>query len=475
MASEGAAPILIVDDEEEIRRSVAALLAGFGWPGAVSFPNGADALRWLGDHEARLVILDLNMPLMGGEAVLDWILEKRPGLPVIVVSADADLGRVKACLKKGAYDYFVKPADSTALEAAVRRAAEKRDREMELRLLSEAIMEPGRGGLDAFSEIVTNSPVMISLFRYAAAVAKSPEPVLIMGESGTGKELFAKAIHGASGLKGPFVTVNLAGLDDSFFSDTLFGHRKGAYTGANEAREGLAERSRDGVLFLDEIGDLRPESQVKLLRFLQEGEYYRLGSDAPLSLRVKVAAATNRDLESLVREGRFRLDLFYRLSAHRIRLPALRERPEDIPLLASRFLEEAGTHLGKPPAVLEASALEALSSYGFPGNVRELRSLLIDAAYASESGTIGAGLLSERLPCAADPRALHSVGRRPERTVLFPGPLPSLTEAAELLVDEALRRSGGNQSRAAALIGISHQALSKRLKNREETDLENGN
>ena len=467
-------PILVVDDEAQTRDSLCRMLASRGWEAVDAVGDGEKALAYIDGRETGAVILDLNMPGIGGLEVLRLCVERHPEVPVIVVTGSADIDRAVECMKRGAYDFFTKPARADALDQAARRAMEKRENELEIKALGSSILSPRLETAEAFSEIVTNSPSMIRLFRYIEAIAKSPEPLLIQGESGTGQELLARALYAASGLRGDFVPVNLAGLDDAFFSDSLFGHRKGAFTGADGARAGLVEKARDGLIFLDEIGDLKPESQVKLLRLLQEGEYYKLGSDLPVKARVRVCAATHRDLHAMVEEGSFRLDLYYRLASHRLTIPSLRERPEDIPLLAVHFLAEAGTRLGQSPAVLNDEALGLLLAYDFPGNARELRSLMYDASCAQEGGAIPAAFLAQRLNEASSlgGAALGETRVAPARDdepIVFPGKLPNLKEVTRLLVAEALRRSRGNQARAAALLGISHQALSKRLKNERDS------
>jgi DNA-binding NtrC family response regulator len=310
---------------------------------------------------------------------------------------------------------------------------------------------------------------MRSVFHYVEAVAKGVQPILVTGESGTGKELVARAIHAVSGREGELVAVNVAGLDDAVFADTLFGHVRGAFTGASEARSGMVERAAGGTLFLDEIGDLPLASQVKLLRLAQEGEYYPLGQDRPRRMRARIVVATHQDLAARQAAGAFRKDLYYRLRAHHLHLPPLRERRGDLPLLLDHFLHEAAREFGKRKPTPPKQLAVLLSSYDFPGNVRELRSMVFDAVGLHQG---------KLLSMDAFKRAIGERGGRdeaerpdPEANPFLPlERLPTLVESRRLLVADALRRAEGNQTIAARLLGISQSALSRRLAaDREET------
>ncbi|HXE96986.1 MAG TPA: sigma 54-interacting transcriptional regulator, partial [Dongiaceae bacterium] len=319
------------------------------------------------------------------------------------------------------------------------------------------------GDETAFSGIITMSPRMRAIFLYLESVAPSRHPVLISGETGTGKELIARAVHTLSGLKGPFVTINLAGLDDAMFSDTLFGHLRGAYTGAERAREGLVRQASGGTLFLDEIGDMSPGSQVKLLRLLQQGEYMQLGADKILRSDARIVAATHADLKVKMDQGAFRPDLYFRLCSHRVELPPLRDRPEDLQLLTAHFLEKAASQLGKATPTAPAELTRYLASYRFPGNIRELEALVHDAVARSESrilplesfvSAIGSDL---RSPMSGSP----TVGQCP--VCPFGEKFPTFKMAEDILITEALRLADNNQRLAAAYLGITRQALNKRL------------
>jgi Transcriptional regulator containing PAS, AAA-type ATPase, and DNA-binding domains len=318
---------------------------------------------------------------------------------------------------------------------------------------------------------------MLQLMGYAEAIAKSAHPVLVTGETGVGKELFSRAVHELSGRKGELVAINAAGLDDALFADLLFGHRKGAYTGADSDLDGLIDRARDGTLFLDEIGDLSPASQLKLLRVIETGEYFPLGSDLMRRGKVRFIVATNRDLDVEVAAGRFRRDLFYRLRAHRIRIPPLRERLGDLPLLVERFVAAASAELGVEAPTVPQELYPLLRGYAFPGNVRELQALVIEAVNVSKKGVLDLAVFADALgPGIAGPKAKKSPDEAGEGdqaetpTIIFPNPLPSASDLTEMLFDEALKRAGGSQSVAARLLGVSPQAVSKRLKQRKEKE-----
>jgi transcriptional regulator with PAS, ATPase and Fis domain len=327
-------------------------------------------------------------------------------------------------------------------------------------ILSDALEHP-----ELFADIVTNNKAMLSVFKYVESLANSAAPVLITGETGTGKELIARAVHASSGVNGEFVAVNVAGLDDHVFSDTLFGHVRGAFTGADEIRRGLVEQAAGGTLMLDEIGDLSHASQLKLLRFLQEGEYFPLGRDEPKRSYVRIVAVTNENPQVLKEAGKLREDLFYRLDTHHIEIPPLRERMEDIPLLVNHFLEEAGRvrHKKTPPLPRELWTL--LGTYSFPGNIRELEGMVVDAVTTHRSGTLSLNVFRSRINSEQGSRIKSKAAPQKEIDgIIWPANLPTKKETIDMLIAEAMNRAKGNQSIAASMLGISQQALSKRLK-----------
>ena len=317
----------------------------------------------------------------------------------------------------------------------------------------------------AFSEIITHNQRMLLVFKYVESIAPSSQPILITGETGVGKELIARSIHTLSKLKGRFVAVNVAGLDDNVFSDTLFGHIKGAFTGAEQDRRGLIERAVGGTLFLDEIGDLNPVSQIKLLRLLQEGEYLPLGQDEAEQTNVRIVASTNENLWSLQRKDKFRKDLNFRLRTHHIHMPHLRERMDDIPLLVRHFLEKSADALKKKVPTPPKELYELLATHSFPGNVRELESMIHDAVsihsakmLSLDSFKLHITRAQENLKDIPDVESEHTL------PVKFGEKLPTIKQATQMLVTEAMKRANGNQTLAANMLGISRQALSKRIK-----------
>jgi DNA-binding NtrC family response regulator len=333
----------------------------------------------------------------------------------------------------------------------------------EIYLLKENLLSGRVQNEAAFAAFTTRNAAMKGLFGYLEAVGPTNQPVLITGETGVGKELVARALHELSGRSGAFVAVNSAGLDDLMFADTLFGHRKGAFTGADQLREGMITRAADGTLFLDEIGDLNPASQIKLLRLLQEGEYYPLGSDAPLRNRARIVVATNCGLEEMIAAGAFRKDLYYRLCAHKVHIPPLRTRAEDIPLLLETFLEEAAASLQKKKPGYPPELVTYLGSYHFPGNIRELRAMIFDAVTRHQGGQLSMATFREAIGREILPGATLDTSGAEEQFLNLSGKFPTLKELEQSLIAAAVRRSSGNQRTAAELLGISRQALNQRL------------
>ena len=466
-------PVLLVDDEPPLLRSASVLLRTSGIADVLTLEDSRTVLPLLAEQPVGVLVLDLTMPHLSGQALLERIAADYPDVPVIVMTATNDLDTAVQCMRMGAIDYLVKPAESNRLVSSVRRALEIRALRAEVLSLKNSLLTATPHDREAFADIITQSKTTAAIFRYVEAVAPSPQPVLVTGETGTGKELIARALHRLSVRTGEFVAVNVAGLDDTVFADTLFGHARGAFTGADRARDGLITSAAAGTLFLDEIGDLSAPSQVKLLRLLQEGTYYPLGVDRPRQCRARIVVATNYDVAERVKAGSFRKDLYYRLRTHHLHLAPLRERLEDIPLLVNHLVEKAAQALRKPPPTPSLELYRLLKTYSFPGNVRELEAMIFDAVALHQSGTLslhsfkvamGAGpLLAEESSRPADLAGLLTVER-----------LPTLDEAEEALVQEALRRADGNQGVAAGMLGLSRQALNKRLMRRRERDASAG-
>lgn len=315
--------------------------------------------------------------------------------------------------------------------------------------------------------IITQNEEMKTIFRYVDSIASSNQAVLITGETGVGKELVARFVHRVSDVKGRLITVNVAGLDDNVFSDTLFGHAKGAFTGAERTRAGLIEKASDGILFLDEIGDISSASQIKLLRLLQEGEYMPLGVDEPRYTNARILAATNMDLWTLQKEGKFRKDLNFRLRTHHINIPTLRERKDDLPQLVDHFLTLAAKELNKKKPTIPKELTALLETYSFPGNIRELQAMIYDAVSRHTSRILSLDTFHDHIYKERENRTYSNNGDDESRLVSFFDELPTIKQATQLLVEEALRRSRGNQTIAAKMLGISRQALGKRIRNQE--------
>jgi two-component system, NtrC family, nitrogen regulation response regulator GlnG len=467
-------PVLLVDDEPQLLHSASLVLRTSGFPDVHTLDDSRAVMTLLATQPVGVVVLDLMMPHLSGRDLLEQIAAEYPDLAVIMMTATNDLQIAVQCMQAGACDYLVKPVDKTCLVAAIRRAIELRVLRAEFLSIKERLLTNSPHQPATFADIVTQSPAMFAIFRYIEAIATSPQPVLIAGETGTGKELIAQVLHRLSGRPGQLVAVNVAGLDDTMFSDTLFGHAKGSFTGADRPREGLVASAGEGTLFLDEIGDLTMASQVKLLRLLQDGSYYPLGADRPRQNRARVVVATHCNVRRDVENGTFRKDLYFRLRTHHIQLPPLRERLEDLPQLTSHFVEKAALALNKPAPSIPLALYQWLRNYPFHGNIRELEGMVFDAV-ARCQGTIlplqsfkDTGAIELNTQVILDNPLIQVSGDG------FPERLPTLKEAEEELINEALRRADSNQGVAASLLGISRQALNKRLIRREADNLDGG-
>jgi DNA-binding NtrC family response regulator len=457
--------ILMIEDEDMLRLTTGDYLRDQGHE-VVEAADGTAGLAALGEASPDVVLLDLNLPGLSGHEVLAALRERSPDLPVIIVSGATGIQDAVRALKNGACDFITKPVqDYGVLEHAVDQALEisrlrRQNAAFAQRFLGEELTRP-----EVFAAMTTSHPRMLQIFRYCEAVACGPEPILITGETGVGKEELAKAVHELSGRAGQFVAVNVAGLDDQTFSDTLFGHIRGAYTGADGTRPGLVERAAGGTLFLDEIGELDPRAQVKLLRVLQEKEYFPLGSDLPRRMTARILAATNRRLDSPDLEAagiNFRQDLFFRLRTHLVVIPPLRERLEDLEPLTRRFIAQASAAFDRQPPLCPPEVLDVLARLAFPGNVRELRGMVFDAVARCPGDTLGLADFGAKVADLADQAPTPPA----DVSELFSGlsSLPTPRQAGDALVAEALRRAGGRQSEAARLLGLTPQALSNRLR-----------
>jgi DNA-binding NtrC family response regulator len=460
--------ILLVDDEEEILDSCRRCLISGGYNDVLTVSDSRNVMELLSREEVSVIVLDLRMPNLTGLDLLPQIVTQFPQIPVIVATANNDVDTVVNCVKEGAFDYLVKPIEVKRLITSVKKALQMSSLSSELSTLKQYLFTDRLDHPETFGTIVTGNKNMRAIFQYLEVVAGTRQPITITGETGTGKELIARAVHELSGCSGEYVALNVAGLDDNMFSDTLFGHRKGAFTGADQARDGLITRAAGGTLFLDEIGDLNEMSQIKLLRLLQEQEYYPVGSDFLKKSDARIVLATNRDLMERIKQGKFRNDLYYRLCAHRVHLPPLRERLDDIPLLLEHFLAASASCLArkKPPtAPPELAVLLAL--YRFPGNVRELEAMVYDAVLRHSGGilsmeTFRAVVGDERRQVAR----LDDGKMAPDSDALSAifGHFPTILEVEEYMIAEAMNRTKGNQGMASKLLGMGRQTLNKRLK-----------
>lgn len=464
-------PLLLVDDDAVILKASCRTLQNAGFDHIVTLQDSREVLSFLSAHDVEMMVLDLSMPHLSGEEILPQIVRDFPEIPVIVMTGSSDLDTAVRCLKAGAMDYIVKPVESARFVAGVRQALDNRELKREVKSLRDSLLSRAVRNPDAFREIITEDEGMRSVFQYLEMVASTTRPLMITGETGVGKEMVARAVHTLSKRKGKFVSVNVAGLDDTLFSDTLFGHEKGAFTGADRKRAGLIEQAAGGTLFLDEIGDMEMATQIKMLRLLQEGEYYPLGSDIPRKTDARVLVATHRDLQSHQHASQFRRDLYYRLSTHHVHIPPLRERKGDLSLLVESFLTEASKSLGKKKPSAPPTLIALLSNYNFPGNIRELESMIFDAVTRYTRGVLSTQSFREIVLDQQEGGEAALGGNPPVPTgnaKVFNWheieSLPTVKHAEQSLIQEAMKRAGGNQALAAELLGLSPSALNRRLK-----------
>jgi two-component system response regulator AtoC len=438
---------LVVDDESSLRHMLRLVLEREGYRISEA-AHGQDALAMLEQETFDLILCDVRMPEMDGPAFLTAALKRSPAPTIIMMSAYGSVDSAIECMKQGAYDYIAKPFKPDEIILTLRKAEERFRLLRENTTLKEKL---SRGGAPA--TLVFHSAAMREIFSLVQKVASSSSPVLITGETGTGKELVARAVHAEGERKnGPFVAVNCSAISPTLIESELFGHAKGAFTGADRERPGLFAAAHRGTLFLDEIGELPLELQPKLLRVLQEGEILRVGESQPRRIDVRVVAATSRNVREEVAKGRFREDLFYRLAVVEIQIPPLRERREDIPVLIRHFLTRIAGREGRKIPVLSAACLETLAGYSWPGNVRELENFMEKTMIFNRGDVIE----SSDLPGEV---------RRQERRA---GDDLSLKDAVTRLEREYIRKAlattGGNQTQAAKLLEISLRGMLYKMK-----------
>ncbi len=434
--------VLVCDDEENIRNLMKRFLGMEGIE-ADTAENGLSAQRCMRETAYDALLLDLRMPGMDGLELLGWLRDEGFRMPVIMISAHGDISDAVTALKQGAQDYLVKPFDSEEVVIRIKSLVEAQN-------LRNAVEQEKDGG-DAF---IGSSPEMAAIRKVIARIAPSQANVLITGESGTGKEVAAREIHRLSSVSsGPFAAINIGGVPENLLESELFGYEKGAFTGAVQRKTGLFELASGGTLFLDEIGDMPLSLQVKLLRVLQERKITRLGGTSSMPINARIIAATNKELEKMVREGSFREDLFYRLNVVRIAIPPLRERRGDIPQLAAHIISKYNRTMGLRISGFTPEALDALSSHSFCGNVRELENIIERAMIFSDSDIIDVTDL--------DLRNTLSLGIQ-EESGAMPESL-TLRDAERNAIIRALHRWEGNRTRAAEELGISRRTLISKI------------
>ncbi len=430
--------ILVVDDERNVRDSIGKFLK-LERMDVVGAENGLSAQRLLQQEVFSAAIVDVKMPGMDGLELLGWIKEEGLRLPLIMISAHGEIQDAVDAMKLGASDYIVKPFDPEELVIRLKKILEAQNLKNQV--------ESARRSLPAEARLIGGSTAIQRIRESVETIASAPTTVLVTGESGTGKEIIARSIHAQSNRSGgPFIAINIAGIPETLLESELFGHEKGAFTGAHAQRNGIFELASSGTLFLDEIGDMPFHLQVKLLRVLQEGGLRRLGGSRIIPVDVRIIAATNKDLDSMVKRGDFREDLFYRLNVARLRVPPLRERPDDIPDLLAHIIEKLNVRMGKTIRQVSPDALRLLKSYSYPGNVRELENIIERAFIFSSSDTIETASID--IP----------TGTRP---AFEPSTLKALERNA---IEKALHRWEGNRTRAAEELGITRRTLLNKIK-----------
>ncbi len=450
--------ILVVDDERGICIAIQRLLRGCGYA-VETAASGEEALERLHREPYHLVITDLNLKTVSGMDVLRWVKGHAPETAVIMVTAYGSEKIAVEAMKLGAADYVPKPFDNEELELVVGRIFEGMALRRDLRLLQEQITDAYR-----FENIIGKSPAMQRVFDTIRKVADTDLTVLVRGPSGTGKELVANAIHYNSPRRAkPLIKVNCAAFSRELVESELFGHEKGAFTGATGVREGKFEIAHEGTLFLDEIGDMALETQAKILRVLQEREFERVGGNRTIKTDVRILAATNQNLEAKVKDGSFREDLYYRLNVVPIVLPALAERPEDLPLLIDHFLATVATRLKREPKALRPEACRALCAHEWKGNVRELEHAIEQAVVLASAAEIGFEDLPASVRAAAAPAAADDPAA-PGEPATFRDAKQRVVERFERqVIGEALARHRGNVSKAAEDLGMYRQHLQVKL------------
>ena len=438
--------ILIIDDEKNIREGLSAALELDGYSVKLA-ANGAEGLALIEKGDIDLVITDLRMPGISGEEVLAKVRGESPGIPVIVLTGHGSIDTAVDAMRNGAYDFLTKPLSLDRLSLIVKRALA--GRELEIRHSS---LQQELDAKASFESIIGKSAEMQRIFQMVRKAADSKASVLITGESGTGKELIANALHNLSPRKNhPFIKVHCAALSETLLESELFGHEKGAFTGAAARKRGRFELANTGTIFLDEIGEINQNVQIKILRVLQDKRFERGGGEDTVEVDVRVIAATNRNLEEEIAQGRFREDLFYRLNVVHIQVPPLRDRKDDIPLMLNAFLDEFNRENNKSITGFDARSRSALYKYDWPGNIRQLRNC-VESAVVMCSGN---EITLEDLPPTVRGAAESNVIQVPVGT--------SMAEAEKIIIQQNLASNQGNKSKTADILGIGRKTLHRKL------------
>ncbi|MBW1990832.1 MAG: sigma-54-dependent Fis family transcriptional regulator [Deltaproteobacteria bacterium] len=450
------AAILVIEDDPPQREALREILASEGYE-VEAAPDGEAGLALLRETGFEIVLTDLALPGLGGMEVLKYLVRHRPDTLCIIVTGYATIKNSVAAMRLGAYDYLAKPVDPQELKLVIRRALEHKRLKQENLQLKQQLCE--RYG---FANIIGTSEAITRIFNLIKKVADTDSTVLLLGESGTGKELIAKAIHYNSHRRqGPLIPVNCAAIPEELLESELFGHERGAFTHAVRTRIGRFEQANGGTIFLDEIADMSPSLQVKLLRVLQDRAFERIGGVKTIRVDIRVIAATNQNLEELVNQGRFREDLFYRLNVIPIRIPPLRERPSDIPLLVSHFLQEFSRTKKKPLKRLSPAAMQVLLRYPWPGNVRELENLMERLVILTEGEVVEVDDLPERFHTALPTPDNHDLTDFPDQGIHL---TQAVQEFERRLILQALDKSHWVKSRAAQLLHLNRTTLIEKMK-----------
>ena len=445
--------ILIIDDEKNIRQGLAAALEMDGY-NVLMADNGETGLQLALRGDIDLIITDLRMPGVSGEEVLQKVSSSSPGLPVIVLTGHGSIDSAVDAMRSGAYDFLTKPLNLDRLSLIVKRALQNRELSLQHRQLKEEL-----DSNKSFESIIGKSAEMQKIFEMVRRVASSKASVLITGESGVGKELIANAVHNLSPRKEkPLIKVHCAALSENLLESELFGHEKGAFTGANARKRGRFELAHGGSIFLDEIGEINQNVQIKILRVLQDKRFERVGGEETVETDVRVIAATNRNLEEEITKGNFREDLYYRLNVVHIHVPPLRERKDDIPLMVSSFLKEFAKENGKNITSIDSHARSALYKYDWPGNIRQLRNCMESAVVMCAGETL---TLADFPPTISANNA--------QDLVQFPNGI-TLEEAEKIYIQESLAANQGNKSKTAEILGIGRKTLHRKLEEWENME-----